>query len=155
VRDGQVSSKSFLNILWEKEVFFLLSQFHLNPFTEGKEKTKMASLAMAFPILPGKTEQWKHFIQELAGPRRSEYEASNKRIGATRAALYLQQTPQGDMVVLYQEAADMQHFFEAMGLSQEPYFVWFREQVKDIHGVDFSQPLPGPLPEAFMDWRAK
>jgi len=41
-----------------------------------------------------------------------------------------------------------------MGMSQEPYFVWFREQVKDIHGVDFSQPLPGPLPEAFMDWRA-
>ena len=70
----------------------------------------------------------------MAGPRRSEYEASNKRIGATRAALYLQQTPQGDMVVLYQEAADMQHFFEAMGLSQEPYFVWFREQVKDYNG---------------------
>jgi len=114
----------------------------------------MAALAMAFPILPGKTEQWKHFCQEMAGPRRSEYEASNKRIGATRAALYLQQTPQGDMVVVYQEAADMQHFFEAMGMSQEPYFVWFREQVKEIHGVDFSQPLPGPLPEAFMDWRA-
>jgi len=39
VRDGQVSSKPLLNILWEKEVFFLLSQFHLNWFTGSTQRT--------------------------------------------------------------------------------------------------------------------
>ena len=114
----------------------------------------MASLAMAFPILPGKTEQWKHFTQEMAGPRHSEYEASRKRLGETREAAYLQHTPQGDMAVIYAEAQDVQRVFEGFGMSQEPFDVWFREQVKEIHGVDLSQPLPGPLPEAFTDWRA-
>ena len=115
----------------------------------------MASLASAFPILPGKTEQWKHFCQEMVGPRRSEYEASRQRLGMSREVAYPQQTPQGDLVVVYIEAQDIPRVFEGFGRSQEPFDVWFREQVKDIHGVDFSQPLPGPLPEAIVDWRAR
>src|SRR5579864_3746223 len=114
----------------------------------------MASLAIAFPILPGKTDQRKHFCQEMVGPRRSEYEASRKRLGETREVAYLQQTPQGDMVLVYSEAQDVQRVFEGFGRSQEPFDVWFREQVKEIHGVDLSQPMPGRLPEAIVDWRA-
>ena len=114
----------------------------------------MASLASAFPILPGKTEQWKQFSRETIGPRRSEYEASRKRLGITREVAYLQQTPQGDMAVVYVEAQNIPRIFEGFGTSQEPFDVWFREQVKDIHGFDLAQPLPGPLPEAIVDWRA-
>lgn len=33
VRDEQARSESVLDILWEKEVFFLLAQLHRNPFT--------------------------------------------------------------------------------------------------------------------------
>jgi hypothetical protein len=109
---------------------------------------------MAFPILPEKAEQWKHFSQEMAGPRRSEFAASHKRVGETREVAYLQHTPQGDMAVLYIEAQDVQRALEGLGMSQEPFDVWLREQVKEIHGVDLSQPLPGPLPEAIVDWRA-
>lgn len=115
----------------------------------------MASFASAFPMLPGKTEQWKHFCQQMAGPRRSEYEASNQRLGITRAVVSLQQTPQGDMAVVYLEAQDIPRVFEGYRSSQELYDVWFREQIKDIHGVDFSQPLPGPLPEVVIEWPAK
>ena len=114
----------------------------------------MASLASAFPILPGKTQQWKQFSQEMAGPRRSEYEASRKRLGATREAAYLQQTPQGDLAIVYIEARDISRVFEGFGKSQEPFDIWFRQQVKEIHGLDLSQSLPGPLPEAIIDWRA-
>src|SRR4051794_40242758 len=114
----------------------------------------MASLASAFPILPGKLEQWKHFSQEMAGPRHNAYEASRKRLGITREVAYLQQTPQGDLAVVYMEAANISRVFEGFASSQEPFDVWFREQVKQIHNLDFSQPLPGPLPEAIIDWRA-
>ena len=115
----------------------------------------MASLASAFPILPGKTEQWKHVSREIAGPRLGEYEASRKRMGVTREVAYLQQTPQGDMAIVYIEAQDIPRVFEGLGMSQEPFDAWFREQTKEIHGVDLSQPLPGPLPEAIVDWRAR
>jgi len=120
-----------------------------------KREKHMASFASVFPILPGKTEQWKRFCQEMVGPRRSEYEASNKRLGITRDFAALQQTPQGDVTVVYLEAQDIPRVFEGYASSQEPFDVWYREQLKDIHGVDFSQPLPGPLPEVFIDWRAR
>jgi hypothetical protein len=115
----------------------------------------MASFASAFPILPGKTEQWKHGSQQMVGPRRSEFEASLQRQGVTREVVSFQQTPQGDLAIVYFEAPDIPRVFEVIGSSQEPFDVWFREQVKDIQGIDFSQPLPGPLPEVFIDWRAK
>ncbi len=114
----------------------------------------MASLGSAFPILPGKTEQWKHFCQEMAGPRRSEYEASRKRLGMTREVAYLQQIPQGDLAVVYIEAQDIQRVFQGFATSKDPFDVWFVQQVKEIHGVDFTQPPAGPLPEAIVDWRA-
>ena len=115
----------------------------------------MASLASAFPILPGKTEQWKHFSQEMAGPRFHEYQASRKRLGMTREVAYLQQTPHGDLAIVYCEAHDISQVFHGFATSQEPFDVWFRQQVKEIHDLDLTQPLPGPLPEAIVDWRAK
>lgn len=114
----------------------------------------MASLAMAFPILPGKTEQWQHFCQEMVGPRYSEYQASRKRLGLTREVAYLQHTPQGDLAIIYVEAPSVPAVFGGLGASQEPFDVWFREQALEIHGVDLSQPPAGPLPEAIVDWRA-
>jgi len=113
----------------------------------------MASLASVFPILPGKTEQWKHFSHEIVN-RRTQYETSRKRLGVTREVAYLQQTPQGDMAIVYMEAQDIAAMLQGLGSSQEPFDVWFREQVKDIHGVDLAQPPAGPLPEAIVDWRA-
>ena len=115
----------------------------------------MASLASAFPILPGKTEQWKHFSEAMAGPRHSEYEASRKRLGVTREVAYLQQTPQGDLAIVYMEAQNIPGVFEGLGTSQEPFDVWFREQAKEIQGLDLAQAPAGPLPEAIVDWRAK
>jgi len=118
------------------------------------DKEDMASLASAFPILPGKEEQWQHFSQEMAGPRRSEYEASRKRLGITREVAYRQHTPQGDLSVVYFEAQSIPEVFGGFATSQEPFDVWFREQVLEIHGLDFTQPPAGPLPEAIVDWRA-
>jgi hypothetical protein len=115
----------------------------------------MASLASAFPILPGKLEAWKRFSGEMAGPRRADHEASRRRLGVTKERAYLQQTPQGDMAIVYMEANDIGQVFQGLGSSQDPFDVWFREQVNDIHGFDLSQPPPGPLPEATFDWQAR
>src|SRR5437879_261747 len=97
---------------------------------------KMASLAFALPILPSKTRQWKHFCQEMVGSRRSEYEASRNRLGITMEVAYLQQTPQGEMIIVYIEAKDIRGVFEGLRTSQESFDVWFCQQVNEIHGVD-------------------
>jgi hypothetical protein len=115
----------------------------------------MASLASAFPILPGKTAAWKQFVQELMGARRQEFEASRRRLGTTTERAYLQSTPQGDIAVVYLEADDVAAVLQGLGSSQDPFDVWFREQVKAIHGLDLSQPPAGPLPEIAVDWQAR
>ncbi len=112
----------------------------------------MAAIALAFPILPGKLDAWKRFVQEMAGPRRSEHEASRRRMGVSVERVWHQTTPQGDLAIVYEEADDLAQGLPRLAASQEPFDVWFKQQVLEIHGVDFNQPLPGPLPELVFDW---
>jgi hypothetical protein len=118
-----------------------------------REHTDLAqtSHAMAFPILPGKLAAWKQFCQELQGPRRSEYQESRRRLGMTRELVWHQQTPQGDFALVYGEAEDWQKANEGIATSQAPFDQWFRAHVKDLHGVDFTQPSSGPPPELVFD----
>lgn len=110
----------------------------------------MAFLAMAIPILPGKTDQWRRFAAELAGPRHGEYVASRQRLGVHERAL-LQSTPQGDLAIVTVEGADPAGALSQFGASGDPFTQWFREQVQEIHGFDLALPLPGPLPELLID----
>ncbi len=114
----------------------------------------MVSLAMTLPLLPGKTEDWKRWVQEMAGIRLSEFQASRERLGITREASFLQQTSQGNMAILYIEAEDMARAFQGLATSQDPFDVLFRQQTKAFFGLDLAQPPPGPLPETVFGWRA-
>ncbi len=46
----------------------------------------MASLAFVFPLRAGKTEEWRAWIAEILGPRRSEYEAFSFKLPKERLA---------------------------------------------------------------------
>ncbi len=35
--------------------------------------------------------------------------------------------------------------------SDHPFDRWFKEQVREIHGVDFNQPMAGPPPEQIFE----
>ena len=114
----------------------------------------MAALAMTLPLLPGKTESWKRWVQEMASTRLSEFQASRKRLGITREVSCLQQTPQGDMAILYIEAEDMARVFQGLATSQDPFDALFRQNTQEFFGLDLTQPPTGPLPETVFDWRA-
>ena len=51
-------------------------------------------IAMAIPVLPGKTPQWKKFSDELKGNRYNDFQESRKKLGV-RERTFLQTTPQG------------------------------------------------------------
>jgi hypothetical protein len=106
--------------------------------------------AMAFPIPPGKTEEWKKFIAELTGPRKADYVASRKRLGA-RERTFLQQTPMGDMVIVTLEGENPEKSFAEFGMGNDEFTQWFLGRVSSIHGVDLRQPPPGPLPQMVID----
>src|SRR5579859_5441754 len=117
-----------------------------------KRKQTMASLALATPILPGKTEEWKRLIAEVTGPRRKETDDFHKRFGFTRTNWYFQQTPNGDIFILYAEAENPAQSFQQWAMSQHPYDAWFKQQLIPLYGIDFNQPPPGPLPETVYEY---
>lgn len=115
----------------------------------------MVSIAFAAPILPGKEDACRRLAQEMAGPRRNEYEASRRRLGLTTDRLYLQHTPQGTLLIVYGEGDHPEQTSERLATSQDPFDVWFRQQAQDILGQDLTQPLPGPPSEQILEWQAR
>ena len=68
--------------------------------------------------------------------------------------MWLQQTPQGDFVVVVQEGDNIDKAMGIIGASNDQFDIWFRKQVLDVHGIDLSQPLPGPMSVLKVDYSA-
>lgn len=113
----------------------------------------MQCVAFAVPILPGKTEADRSAMRSVAdgGERKAAHDASRKRHGITREAVWIQQTPGGDVAVVYLEADDLQAAFAGLGSSTDPFDSWFREVLRDVHGFDLGEGFPPP--EQMLDYR--
>ena len=112
----------------------------------------MASYAFALPILPGKTEAARRAAAAISGPRRAEVNEWGRRVGITKHTVWLQQTPHGDMTIAYFEADDPNRPFKELASSNRLFDRWYREQLKEIHGLDLTQPPPAN--EAIFEWQA-
>jgi hypothetical protein len=99
-------------------------------------------MAVAFPILPGKTEEWRSLMEELNGSRREQFAESRRRAGVHERT-FLQPTPMGDLVIVTLEGDDPEHAFGRMIGADDEFTKWFLERVQAGHGVDLAVPLTG------------
>lgn len=109
----------------------------------------MNSVAFAAPILPGKLDAWREAMSKCQAGN-PEYEQSRKQMGIERETCWLQQTPAGDVGVVYLEAADLETMFRGFATSQDPFDRWFRDAIEDVHGFDLAD--PGTPPELMVDF---
>lgn len=109
----------------------------------------MVENAFFVPLLPGKTEAARAFATALNGPRRGELDQAQTSV--TNESWFLQETPHGDFLIVYYVSPDPAKVHEALAVSEEPFDVWFREQVLDLTGIDISQPFPN-LPTQILAW---
>ena len=110
----------------------------------------MERAAMVFPVLPGKDA--REIANELKS-RPREYEESRRRLGLTVERAYLQHTPMGDYVVAYWESeGDLTAVPGTLASSDLEIDHYFVQAAKEIHGVDLTQPMPGPKPETIASW---
>jgi hypothetical protein len=117
-----------------------------------KERNSMESLALSFPLRAGKTEEWRAWIREVTGPRRSEYEAFSRQLGLSTQRVYLQHTPQGDQAIIYVEGHDLPRTFHELQTSQDPFAVWLRQRTQGLFdGVDLTQTELGSLSQYLFD----
>ena len=114
----------------------------------------MPVMTFAVPLLPGKTEAWKQALGEITGSRHREYGESRRRMGISREVVSLQETPQGDYVVVFLEADDPGSVVGRYLESDAPFDKWFADTIlKGTHGLDASQPPP-PTNQVYLDWQA-
>ena len=115
--------------------------------------THTQTLAFAVPILPGRTDADRAAMEACRnGDRKADHAASRVRAGIRRESVWIQSTPDGDVAVVVLEADDAGAAMGTLATSQEPFDVWFREVLKDVHGIDLSEGFPPP--EQVMDYRA-
>jgi len=110
-------------------------------------------MAVAFPILPGKTPEWRAWIDELNGPRQHEYAASRQSAGVHERT-FLQQTPMGDLVLVTLEGDDPAASFGRMISATDPFTKWFVERAQAVHGIDLTQPMTSAPSELVADSEA-
>jgi hypothetical protein len=107
-------------------------------------------MALTFPVLPGKDA--RDIANELKS-RPREYEESRRRAGITMERAYLQHTPMGDYVTAYLEGeGDVLEAFGKLGSPDLAIDRYMAQAAKEIHGADFTQPMPGPAPETVAAW---
>lgn len=105
----------------------------------------MPAIGFVVPVLPGKEQADLDWVEEMNGPRKEEYEAAWKEFGVTRHAIWHQQTPDGTVAVVFVEADDVPAAMQGIATSDDPFSQWFRDQVKDVHGIDLTS---GPPPQS-------
>jgi hypothetical protein len=104
------------------------------------------------PIVDGKLDAWKEWIAEMQGAKSEEFKDFNRRYGLTRHAAWLAETPMGPMVIALHEGPGSDGFIANVGASDNEFDkVWFNQKLIEIHGMDTSQPPPGPMPELYLD----
>ena len=101
----------------------------------------MPGFAFAMQVVSGKEEFDRKTLEEIAGPRLAEHEAAMREAGISRHAAWHQQTPGGTLAVVYMEARD-EAAIGQFTASNAPFNAWFRDAMKEVHGVDISQPMP-------------
>jgi hypothetical protein len=110
----------------------------------------MAMLALAVPILPGRTEQWRGWIEALRGPRYQEFVASRQRVGL-RERVFLQVTPQGEQAIIVWEGADLPEALQQLLSADDEFTRWGLQQGWDVHGLDPAQPRSVPWSKLVLD----
>ena len=112
----------------------------------------MESVAISAPFVTGKTEVAREAMYScMHGERNAAYQASRARLGISREAVWIHQTPVGDVAVFYLEADDLRQALHGLASSTDPFDCWFRELTREIHGIDLEQGFPPP--EQTIDYR--
>jgi len=116
----------------------------------------MSLIVRAFPVLPGKEEDIRKFATEMAGPRRRDAERFYKSFGVLRESWHYQETPHGPLVISVTEIdAEPDARAQEYAASTHPFDSWFKEQVRNLTGIDPTvQPL-GPPSEVIFDTQSE
>ena len=113
----------------------------------------MASSGVGFagPILAGREEGWRRFLQELSGSRREEYDDLRRRLGVTGQKVWIVRARRGETAVSYLECEEPGRIAARLAASTEPFDMWLKARLAEFHGCHFARPDPRWYPELVFE----
>jgi hypothetical protein len=106
---------------------------------------RMQSVAFAVPLLPGQADAVRIALASCwSGARKEAYQDARRRAGIIREAVWIQPAPGADVAVVYLEADDLAAAFTILGTSAEPFDRWFRDHVRQVHGIAWQEGFTAP-----------
>lgn len=121
---------------------------------ETEIKDPEFTVIWAAPILPGKAEAWRRFMQEMMGDRRQDYEDACRRLGIRAMRGWVAETTRGDIGVIAVIASRPEQVMVELSESNVPFDRWFRIQLETLQGLDITRPPRIPPSDLVLNWRA-
>jgi len=122
----------------------------IGEWVDPTAKTRQRGFAFAAPLQPGQTDAGRAFAREAYVTRKAEMQESRSAQNLIREMVFLDQTPAGDIVVVYLEGADPVEANRRFAASNSAFDRWFKDQCRQIFPpfINFDQPVP-PNEEVF------
>ncbi|GHO60522.1 hypothetical protein [Ktedonobacter robiniae] len=116
----------------------------------------MPQLQIACLLRPGTQERWRRLYQELAGPRREQWEALSQQTGITQVQVRLVQLYQsGEIMLLTFEIQDSQHILKVLATSRRPFDCWLQTQLRSLLGWNMQEVLINMPEDLIFVWPAE
>ena len=115
----------------------------------------MDHICLAVPILDGRTQDARDFMDELENSRKADYDRSERRIGIPKELWFLAALPSGYHFIAYMESNDFEKSLGMFSQSQDDFDLWFKDRLANATGLDLNNPPPGmQLPELLSNYDA-
>lgn len=110
-------------------------------------------LMLVSPILPGRTEACRRFVQEMCDGRGDAYAASRTALGIDEERIWIHETATAGTVIILLETASPDDVLQALATSQRPFDCWFRQELRNVSGLDLAEARHKLMPELVSGWR--
>ncbi len=111
----------------------------------------MQSVAFAVRVLPGQAVTNRDGLASCrSGARKEAFEDALRRAGVIRQSVWIQAMPDGELSVVYLVADDLAAAFALLGTSPAPFERWYREHVRQVHGIALTNGCD--TPELVLDF---
>ena len=112
----------------------------------------MDQTCFVLPIVSGKTDQARSFIQEMGNARRTEFDLAQQRCSISFEVWYLASLPTGDCLIVFQESADIARAFGIIAQSDDEFDRWFKQGLIEVAGVDLDNLPEMQFPELLLSY---
>ena len=112
----------------------------------------MAQLQMVCTLRTGTQERWRRLTQEVAGSRRTQFEASCRQVGITQLQVWLVHLHHSELLFVTVNTQEPQQTLKALATSEHPFEHWLREQLQVLLGWNVQEVLLVPQGDLLLAW---